>query len=818
MESLWRDLRHAFRLLSRSPGYTGPAVATLAVGIGAAVAIFSALDAVVLRPLPCRDESGLVMIWSRNTKEGIDRYPVSPGALLDVKSQGRSFDRVEGMYSFLTAVTLAGADGSERLEAATVTPGIFALLGRDAELGRTFAESDTGEIALVSHELWQRRFGGDPAIVGRAVTLDGRTGTVVGVMPADFEFPYRTMLGPSGFLAEHRVDVWLPLSLEGPRMKDAAGHGNRRQNFLSVVARLAPGVDLGHARAEMDVIAKRMADANPATDGALGATVVPLHEQVTGQARPALGLLLACVGVVLAIACANVANLMLARSLARTKEMAVRAALGASRGALVRQTLAEGLALGVCGGAAGLLIGQWGLSVLLSLAPAAVPRLGEAVIGSPIVLFAAALSIATGVVIGLLPGVTMARRDLMEALRASGRALTTVRSGHRARAFLVAGEVALGVVLCCAAGLLVRSLVQVLAVDPGFRAENLLTLQISLPNVYSDPSRRVTYYQELFGKLTALPGVIAAGGTTRIPLGSTNVGTAVVIEGRPAADRPPEVEFRRAVGDYFATMEIPILRGRDFGPGDSLDSPGVVLVNETMARRLWPGGDPLGARVKIGPDPNGPWMTVVGIAGDVRHETLEADPSPELYISGRQGPPSSPFLAVRSTSDAAALTASVRETVRALDPAVAVYDIRPMEQVRAASVASRRFLMLLVVLFGATALGLAALGVYGLTGLIVTERTQEMGIRLALGARPAQLLGLVLSQGMRLAGTGAAVGVAASLAVGPALAGQLYGVGSRDLVTMIGAPLVLMAAVLAGSFFPARRATRVDPMRALREE
>jgi predicted permease len=614
------------------------------------------------------------------------------------------------------------------------------------------------------------------------------------------------------------VDVWLPLVFEGPRFLDAAGRGNRQVNFLSVIARLAPGADLDQARGEMDLIARRMAEENPETDKSLGSTVVPLHEQVTGQARPALVLLLGCVGLVLVIASANVANLMLARSLTRTKELAVRAALGAGRGALLRQTLAEGMALAAVGGAAGLLLGQWGLSALMALAPANVPRLGEAAIDARVVGFAVALSIGTGLLIGMLPGITMLRRDLIEALRGAGRNLTTVRSGHRARAVLVAGEVAIGVVLCCAAGLLVRSLVRVLAVDPGFRSENLLTLQISLPEKYSDREKRIVFYRDLLARLEALPGVTAAGGTTRIPLGSTNTSTAVRIEGRAEGDRLPEVEFRRAVGDYFVTMGIPVLRGRDFQPTDTFNTPGVVVINETMAGRLWPGADPIGARVKIGPDPNGPWLTVIGVIGDVRHATLEADPPPELYITYTQGPPMSPFLAVRASGDLGTLTAAVRQTLRDLDRDIATYDIRPMEQVRAASVASRRFLMLLVALFGATALGLAALGVYGLTRLIVAERTQEMGIRLALGARPSQVLALVLRQGMRLAGVGAALGVGGALAMGPAIASQLYGVGSRDLVTLIGAPLVLMAAVLVGSLLPARRATRIDPMRALREE
>jgi predicted permease len=669
---------------------------------------------------------------------------------------------------------------------------------------------------VLSHGYWQRRFGGDPNIVGRTLAIDNEPATIVGVMPPDFVFPYRGMVGPTGFTRTMQVDAWTTMLMTGPRMTDRSGRFVRNVHYLAAVGRLKPGTSVEQARAGMAAIAARLEQAYPDTNAGWTTTVTPLHEQVVGQVRPALLVLLAGVGVILLMACVNVANLVLARSASRQKELAVRAALGAGRWRLAQQALTESLLLAVGGGAVGLLVVRWGVQGLIALAPANLPRLQDVSPDWSVLLVTLAVAVLTGTLVGVVPALAAGRTDVAPALQDYSRGTVGSRARHRTRTALVVTELALAVVLTVGAGLLLRSFNSVMTLDPGFRAEHLLTMQMTLPARVSTPDARRAYYAEWFQRLEALPGVTSVGGTTRIPLGSSSVTTSVQVESRPLpASELPEVEFRRAMHDYFETMGIPIKRGRGFTAEDGPNAAPVVVVNEAMARRVFGSGDPIGQHVRTGPNPSGPWSTVVGVIGDIRHAGLESDPAPELYVNYLANPPVAPFIALRTTGDPAMLAEAVRAEARAFDATLALYDIRTMEQIRSESVAERRFLLLLIGAFGVLALVLAAVGVYGVMALVVSERTQEMGVRLALGAAPVEVLGMVVRQAVALAALGVVAGVAVAAALSPLLASQVFGVPPLDPVTYGAVPLLLVGVATVAALVPGRRAMRIDPVRAM---
>ena len=817
-QALFMDLRYALRMFVRTPVFTGMTVLALALGIGANSAIFSVVNAVLLKPLPYAEPERLVMVWNDNTREGVPHYPMSPANFLDVKAATRTLDRMELMYSFLTTPTLSTNAGTEQMSAAGTTPGMFELLGRGAALGRTLQSRDRADVIVLSDGYWRRRFGADPGIVGQQLMVEGRPTTVIGIMPPDFHFPLKSMLGPSGFSPSVEPDVWTPIDLTDPRFVQN-GVPVRVPHYLSVVGRLAPGATVEQARQEIIGITARLAEEYPEINRGLSGTVVSLHDQAVGRVRPALVLLLAGVGFVLLMACVNVANLLLARSVARQKEIAVRTALGAGRARLLRQMLAESLLLAFAGGLLGVAFVWAGVRVLVAIAPPELPRLNEIQPDMAVLLFTAAVSLCAGVLVGTAPAIAAGRGDVQSALKDTSRGVAGGVLRQRLRAALVVGEVALAVVLTVGAGLLLRSFVTLLAVDPGFRPENLLTLQIQVPRRLAAADARNAFYSEMFGRLDALPGVVASGGTTRLPLGSTNVSTRVMIDGRAmAAAEMPEVEMRRAVHDYFRAMGIPVVRGRTFSSEDGPNTQPVAVVNQTMARRLWPNEDPVGKRFKMGTNPATPWTTVIGVVGDLRHAGLDVEPASEFYIWYRQGPPVAPFIVVRTQGDPAALADSVRAELKALEKDMAVYDMRTMTEVRAASVAERRFILILAMAFGVLALTLAAVGVYGVMALVVSERTQEMGIRLALGAEPMKVLGLVVRQGVTLAALGIAVGFLAALALTPLMAGQLYGIEAADPTTLATVPGLLLLVAFMACVIPARRAMRVDPVTALRYE
>ena len=815
------DVRYALRMFVRTPLFTGLTVLALALGIGANSAIFSVVHGVLLKPLPYGDADRLVMIWSDNRREAVRQYPypISPADYVDIKAAVRSLDRVEMMFSFLLQPTLRTSEGVDRVNAAAMSPGMFELLGRRAALGRALLPSDAANVVVLTDGFWRRRFGADPDIVGRQLTLDDQLGTVVGVMPPDFDFPLRSMLGPSGMSAPTAPDVWIPISFT-PQIFGPNGTSNRIVHALSAVGRLAPGATVEQARQEIAAITADLAQRYPDVNRGLGSNVVRLHDQAVGRVRPALVLLLAGVAFVLLMACVNVANLLLARSVARQKELAVRAALGAGRLRLLAQMLTESVLLAFAGGVLGLGLVWIGVRVLIAIAPPEVPRLNEVRPDLTIVLFTALVSILAGVLVGVAPAIAAGRSNVQRRLKDMSRGVAGGVLRQRLRSSLIVCEIALAVVLTIGAGLLLRSFVTLLNVDPGFRAEHLLTLQIQLPSrIGMSLDARRAFYSAMFERIKALPGVVSAGGTTRLPLGSTSVSTRVLVDGRAmSASEMPEVELRRAVADYFAAMGLPILRGRTFSSEDGPASAPVAIINQTMARRLWPSDDPIGKRFRVGTNPQSQWSTVIGVVGDLRHSSLDVEPVAEFYVWYLQGPPTAPFIVVRTHGDPAALAASLRAELKALENDLAVYDMRTMTEVRAASVAERRFILTLALGFGLLALTLAAVGVYGVMSLVVSERVQEMGIRLALGAPPLRVLALVVRQGLTLAALGIALGVITSMALTPLMVQMLYGVRPTDPLTIAGVPAVLLAVALIACAVPARRAMSVDPVTALRCE
>ncbi len=810
------DVRFALRQAVRAPLYTTLAVAALALGIGANSAIFTVVQSILLKPLPYRDPGQLVMVWSHNTKEEKPENPISPANFADLRDESREFVALQGYFSFVTNTPLVVDGPPEMVVTSYVAPGLMPLLGRQALLGRTLGDGDGAGALVLSHGYWQRRFGGDPNIVGKTLALDDAPATVVGVMPPDFVFPYRGMVGPTGFTRTLQVDAWTTMLMTGPRMVDASGQLTRNVHYLAAVGRLTPGTSVEQARAGLAAIAARLERAYPDTNAGWTTTVTPLHEQVVGEVRPALLVLLGGVGVILLMACVNVANLVLARSASRQKELAVRAALGAGRWRLAQQALTESLLLAVSGGVVGLLVVRWGVQGLIALAPANLPRIQDVAPDWSMLLVTLAVAIVTGTLVGVVPALAAGRTDVAPALQDHARGTIGSRARHRMRTALVVTELALAVVLTVGAGLLLRSFNSVMTLDPGFRAEHLLTMQLTLPARVNTPDARRAYYAEWFARLEALPGVTAVGGTTRIPLGSTSVTTSVQVESRPLPPSElPEVEFRRAMHDYFTTMGIPIRRGRGFTAEDGPNAAPVVVVNETMARKVFGTDDPIGQHVRIGPNPSGPWSTVVGVVGDIRHAGLEETPAAEMYINYLASPPVAPFIAVRTTGDPAALAEAVRAAARAFDATLALYDLRTMEQIRSESVAERRFLLLLIGAFGMLALVLAAVGVYGVMALVVSERTQEMGVRLALGAAPVEVLGMVVRQAVALAALGVVAGVAVAAALSPLLASQVFGVPPLDPVTYGAVPLLLVVVATIAALVPGRRAMRIDPARAM---
>jgi predicted permease len=823
-DSLRADVRHTLRLAVKSPVFTALTVLALGLGIGATTAIFAVVNGVLMRPLPYRDDGQLVNLWSFNTSENRPRNPLSPANFLDFQKMNTTLNGLEGYFTFVTPAQLQTDAGTEVVYSFFVTSNMFNLLGRTAALGRTFTMGEESGVTVLSDGYWRRRFGADPAIVGQTLSISGQALQVVGVMPPDFTFPYAGMLGPSGFTRVTGVDLWVPIAFSGPmavnnRVLDQSGQVVRNVHWFGAIGRLRPEVSPEQAEADIKTIAAQLGQAYPSTNKGWSASVVPSMEQSVGKIRPALLILLAGIAFVLVMASVNVANLLLARSIAREKELATRAALGAGRSRLARQLLTESVLFAAAGGLAGMVVMWWTLQGLIALAPADLPRMAEVTIDWRVLLTAGATTMITGILVGVLPALSSASVSPQASLQDASRGTVGGALRRRTRSVLVIAEVALAVAITTGAVLLLRSFVSVTNVNPGFEVSQLLTWQMNLPQRLTSPADRLAFYQDFFARIEALPGVVAVGGTTRVPLGSTSVTTSVQIEGRPVPNAElPEVQFRRAMHNYFQAMGIPIRRGRNFDPSDGPTAPSVAVINETMARRLFPNQDAVGQHIKTGPAnaANTPWTTIIGVIGDIRHGGLEEAPEPEMYISAQQGPPVSPFIVVRTTGDPAALTETVRAEARRIDKDLPLYDMRTMSTLRSEAVSTRRFILLIVGAFGLLALGLAAIGVYGVTSLIVSERTREVGVRLALGAQPAELLRMIVGQAAKLAGIGVAIGLAVSLPLAPLLDSQLYGIESFDPATFILAPATLLLIATLAALVPARRAMRIDPLAALR--
>ena len=820
--TLRSDLQHAVRLAVKTPLITALTILALALGIGANSAIFAVIDSVLLKPLPYTQSERLVNVWSDASRQGRPRNTISPANFRDFQQSNKTLDGLEAYFSFVTPFRVAIDGPSEIAVSVFVTPGLFDLLGRKPMLGSPLPDDESQQALLLSHGYWQRRFGGDPAVIGRSIQIGPTAATIVGVMPEDFTFPYGSMLGPSGFTRSTTIDMWSQITFAGPgaasnRMLNAQGQLVRGTHWFGAIGRMKPGVSVDDVQADLSVVARQLEQAYPDSNAGWGATVVPVLDQTVGTIRGPLLVLLAGVAFVLVIAGVNVANLVLARSIARQKELATRVALGAGRARMIQQALTEGLLLAVVGGIAGLVLARWGVSVLVSLAPPDLPRVQEVAPDMRMLLMTVAVSVVTGILVGLLPAVTASRVAPHAALQENSRCNVGGAFRRRARSALVVAEVALAVTLTIGAGLLLRSFTSLISVDPGFNASNMLTWQMNIPSRIRTQDERDVFYREFLTRMKALPGVVSIGGTSRLPLGSTGLTSAITVDGSgtPVAEWP-EVQFRRSLGDYFQTMGIPLIKGRFFNDGDNATSPPVCIINRALALKMFGREDPIGRGIRN--SQTAPAWTIVGLVGDVKHGALDEELQPEMYVSATQGTLGSPFIAMRTSGDASRMVDLVRAEARAIDRDLPIYTIQPMETVKADSVAQRRFVLVLVGLFGVLALTLAAIGVYGVMSLLVSERTQEVGVRLALGAHPSDVLRMLVGQAMRLTLLGVAIGIGLSLALMPLIGNQLYAVQPRDPLTLTGVPMALIAVAMLAALIPARKAMRVDPVQALRYE
>jgi putative ABC transport system permease protein len=822
METLLQDLRFALRTLARRPAFTVVAVLTLALGIGANTALFTVIHAVLLRGLPFREPERLVVVWCSNPNlaraAGLpDKLPVAPGMFYDWQRWSRSFDKLAMFMS--DRMSLTGEGEPELLGVTRVSGDFFGVLGAPALAGRTLqpADDEQGKITTVvlSHKLWQRRFGGDPKAVGRVVSLGGRPVTVVGVMPPGFAFPRGAEM-PSGFGFAAEPDAWTPLAF-GPKERQ-----DRDNRSYATIGRLRPGVGLVAVRAEMAAISDRLEQAN-ALDKGWRAELLPLREQLVGDVRPALLILLGAVGIVLLIACVNVTNLLLAQAASRQKEVAIRTALGAAPGRMARQLLTESLVLSVAGGAVGLLGAFWALRAFAAWLPPSLMLPTGFALNAPVLLFTLGLMLLTGLVAGLAPTFHMTRSDLAGTLRDGTRSGSGASLGRSTRGVLVVMETAFAVLLVVGAGLLVRSFVRLTAVDPGFDPRGVLALDLLLPESKYDSAARLTgFFDGVLERLRALPGVTAVGAVSSLPLrGDENI-SFVFVEGRPLPEpgKEPLADRRSATAGYFQALGIPLLRGRPFDGRDAAEAPQVAVIDEVLARAYWPGADPLSKRFNLRrPEEGEPrWITVVGVVRNVRHSGLRIEPRPQFYLPLAQSPRSQMSLVVRTQGDPKDLFGAVRRAVYATDPDQPVEKLDTMARVVAESVAGQRFNMVLLGAFAALALALAVVGIYGITAYSVAQRTGEMGLRMALGAQPGALLWMVLKEAGLLAGVGLAVGLALALIATRVMASLLFGVLPTDPATFAAVALALGAVSLAAAWLPGRRATQVDPMVALRAE
>jgi putative ABC transport system permease protein len=817
MEVFWQDIRYGARTLLKSPGFTLVAVLTLALGIGVTTAIFSVVNFVLLRPLNYANPDQLVMIWERNLKKGWSESPNSFGNFVDFRDSAKSVD----VAAFTdTNFNVTGGEQPERVAGLRVSANLFSMLGVNPLRGRWFAPQEdkpgAGHVLILSYGLWQRSFGGNPNLVNQTVQVNGQSYTVIGVMPPTFKFPpsfSATVVGSEETVTN--ADLWVPLTTDDvPLVRDIRN--------LKMIGRLKPGVTAPQAQAEINAIASRLDKEYPDVNSGIESHVIPLHEQVTGDIRLALLVLMAAVGFVLLIACANVANLLLAKATSRQKEVAIRTAIGANRLRILRQLLTESILLGLLGGLLGLLFAIVGTKSLIAFVTADIPRLKDFSFDSKVLLFTLAISLLTSLVFGLVPAIDASNPNLNEALKEGGRSSGGGSGRNRLRSFLVIAEVALAVVLVTASGLMFRSFVRLQRVNPGFNPENVVTLEIELPEApYRAEQQQRVFQQQLLQKIQSIPGVQYASTVDNLPFsGNANI-SSFTIEGRPipAATERPRAFYRVISPDYFSTMGIPLSRGNQFTDRDSADVPGAAIINDAAVRKYWPGEDPLGKRIKRGrPESKNPWLTIVGTVGSANQLSLREDTQPEIYVPYLQNTSRTFTLAARTSSDPRTLAGSIRKEVWAIDKELPVSNMKLMDELISNSVAQPRFYVILLSVFAGLALILAAVGVYGVMSYSVTLRTRDIGIRMALGAKPVDIFKHVIGQALMLGLIGLGIGIILAIASTRLMSSLLYGINATDPVTLGATSLVLLAVALLASYIPARRATKVDPMVTLRYE
>jgi predicted permease len=792
------DFRFAIRQLLKNPGFTVVAVLTLALGMGANTAIFSLVNAIMLRPPPFREPQRLMYLSERSSH--LEGMSISYPNLVDWQKQTAAFENIAGFRS--EGYNLTGGDVPERVQGFSVSANFFSTLGVAPFQGRTFRpdEDQPGapRVVVISEGLWQRRFGGEPTILGRSIQLDAESHVVIGIMPAAFQFP-------------REVELWTPLGVLGG-MSSWQNRGNHPGIYA--IARLKPGVTTEQARADMDTITTRLAQQYPDTNAGSGATVMTLRERMVQQPRPALLMLLGAVGFVLLIACANLANLLMARSAARAKEIAIRSALGAGRGRIIRQLLCESLMLSILGAIAGLLLAFWGVGLLRQMIPAELQESIVITVDGLVLAFTAVLALLTGLGFGLVPALQSSKPDLNETLKEGGRGAGKGRKPHRLRHALVIAETALAMVLLVGASLLIRSFDRAQKVSSGLGPEGVFTTSISLPVLkYKERRDQLAFFEKLLERVSALPGIRDAGGTRTLLGGSQ---TTYLVEGEPApeAGRSPICDFAAVSPDYFKVIGIRLLRGRVFTPADNQKAVRVAVVDEKFARKHWKDGDAIGKRISTG-DTN-KWLTIVGVVGHVKNYGVDRDSRQELYLPFAQQPSASMTLVIKAANAVAA--AGLRTAVREMDPDQPLTTIRPMEQILADQVAPRRITMMLLSVFSGIALALAAVGIYGVMAYNASQRTREIGVRMALGARSADVLIMVLRQSARPVLVGAVVGLVSALAMTRLMVTLVFGVSTLDPFTYALMPVTLLAVAFVASYLPARRAASVDPMEALRYE
>ncbi len=804
MGTLWQDLKYASRMLAKNPGFTAIAILTLALGIGANTAIFSVVDAVLLRPLPFSNPSRLVWAWGKFPL--YDKAAVCPPDFLDYRAQNHVFEHWGAIGIETSLFNLAGNDKPQQVKGTLVTSDFFEALGVQPQLGRTFLASDERtkqpQVVILSHHLWEERFGADPGVIGKALQIDGDQMTVVGVLRADLPL-------------FSDADLWYPAPFENE------GMSARRSHFLRAIGLLKPGVNLSQAQVELDTIAARLAQEHPDTNRGWSLGLVPLQTALVGNIRPVLLVLLGAVALVLLIACANVASLLLARNTSRRKEIAIRTVLGAGRYRLVRQMLTESVLLALAGGAAGILLANWGVGLLKKLGPESLPRLSEVCVSGSVLMFTAGIAILTGISFGLGPALQGSRRDLTQTLREGGAAGDS-RSKHRAHSVLVIAEVALSLIVLIASGLLLNSFWRLVHVSPGFDPSRVLTSQISLimPK-YENVKRRAAFFDQLKDRLGAVPGVEAVGFVSELPLSGQLDDTPFTIKEHPPAN-PNDLEdadIRFIAGDYFHAMRIPLMSGRVFNAQDTADSTRVVLVNEPFVKRYFPNENPIGKHLAMFEGkPDFVTREIVGVVGGNKHFNLQEDLRGQMFVVMAQSSIGRMNLVLRSAGDPAALASAVRESVSAIDPDETTSSFRTMNAVVSISEAGDRFNALLLGAFGAMALLLTATGIFGVLSYLVTQRTREIGLRMALGAQPSDVLRVIVGHGMRLALLGVGIGLSGAYAATRLMSGFLFDVKPTDPFTFTAVSAVLAATAFLACYLPARRAMRVDPMIALRYE